>query len=588
MNRWRLGVVSAAVGVAATVLPALTSASAAYAFPAGSVGHDVSYPQCSYSGATTTTIGGLGGSFGIVGVTGGRPWGPNSCSGAEFSWASALPQAPGLYMNTANPAPTSSYYWPTSGTSDPALCSNSASKTDPGCAYDYGWHAAADAVNKEAAAIANASSFTWWLDVETANSWNGDGPSNAADLQGSVDYLRSHGVPAAGIYSTSAQWSSITGGYSATNASTYAADWAPEFTAQYPMTGSPVWVAGLGTSSNASSNCNSSFTGGPVWLAQYSDGSGYDADLACTVANASPSLSFTPASESLTAGAPSAAMQVNLSTPAPAGGLSVSVATSSAAGSFSTTSTGPFAAGPIQLTVQAGTATSPAFYYEDTKAGSPVLTASSSGWTSATQNDSVGAAALSSISVSPGSSSVAAGGTDPVTASGFDAYGNQVSGLNPTWSDSLGGTFSPATGSATTFSAPGGVTGQDTLSATQNGIVGTTTVTVTTQPTIAVSVTQAGSTFTKKRTYQTPARITATSNPGGTAVGAASVSWQAFTGACGATTGSAVSSGSGTTSRSGAYQFNLVTRAKGSFCVEATVSASGYASGSGSGTISVT
>ena len=83
-----------------------TSEPAWASYPSGAVGHDVSYPQCTSSGAPNTKVGGLQGAFGLVGVTGGRPWGPNSCAAAEFSWASGLPNAPGLYMNTANPAPT--------------------------------------------------------------------------------------------------------------------------------------------------------------------------------------------------------------------------------------------------------------------------------------------------------------------------------------------------------------------------------------------------------------------------------------------------------------------------------------------------
>src|SRR6266568_34068 len=109
------------------------------AAPAGSTGHDISYPQCSGS-SISAGAGHLGGQFGIVGVTNGRAWSANPCLGSEYQWAAGLPSTPGLYTNTANPAPTSSYYWPTSGSTDPVLCEKSTSTTDPGCAYDYGWH----------------------------------------------------------------------------------------------------------------------------------------------------------------------------------------------------------------------------------------------------------------------------------------------------------------------------------------------------------------------------------------------------------------------------------------------------------------
>jgi len=95
-----------------------------------------------------------------------------------------------IYVNTGNPAPRSAYYWPVSGARDPALCRDSTSVTDAGCAYDYGWHAAADALAVGARAGV-PKTITWWLDVETVNSWNGDARANAADLQGMVDRLRS-------------------------------------------------------------------------------------------------------------------------------------------------------------------------------------------------------------------------------------------------------------------------------------------------------------------------------------------------------------------------------------------------------------
>ena len=569
----------ALIAASATVF-AVQPAGAAY--PAGVVGHDVSYPQCSSSGSTSTTVGGLGGSFGIVGVTGGRPFGANSCSAAELAWASGLPQPPGLYMNTANPAPTSSYYWPTSGTSDPALCQNSASTTDPGCAYDYGWHAAADALTKEAAGLSGAPTLAWWLDVETANSWNGNGTSNAADLQGATDYLRSHGVPSVGIYSTGSQWSTITGGYSSATAASYASAWAPEFTAQYPMTGSPVWVAGLGDASTANSNCSSGgFSGGQVWLAQYNDGSGYDADLSCQTGG---NLSIGPGPVTLTAGTPSSALDVALSTPAPAAGLAVTVSSSSTAGSFSTSSSGPFSAGPLHLTVTGGGTTSPTFFYEDTKAGNPVLTATSPGWASGNQTDTVNPATLQTITVAASSSTVTSQSTDSLTATGADAYGNVVA-VNPTWASSLGGTFSPNPGPSTTYTAPSG-SGTDTITASQGQVAGQTTVTVTTAPppapTLVVKVT-GGTSSTNHNRISVPFSVSVT-GPSGSGIGGAAVSWKALPGAC-PSTGGSVASGSGTTSSSGTYSSKFSVRSPGSYCVVANASGSGYTSGSGSATV---
>src|SRR5205823_13328293 len=124
------------------------------------------------------------------------------------------------------------------------------------------------------------ASLPWWLDVETANSWNGSTTANAADLQGAVDYLRGHGVPSVGLYSTSNAWNTITGGYSTATAGAYTTAWAAAFTAGYPMTQSPTWIAGAGTSSAASATCSAAgFTGPTPQLAHFNAGSGVDADL---------------------------------------------------------------------------------------------------------------------------------------------------------------------------------------------------------------------------------------------------------------------------------------------------------------------
>ena len=183
----------------------------------GSSGWDVSYPQCGNRLPN-------GGSFAIVGVTHGLPFSVNSCLGGatgEYAWAASL-GTPALYMNTANPAPSSNYYWPASGSYDPALCKDSTSTTDPGCAYDYGWHAAQNALNTALSAIGSvAEGIPWWLDIETGNSWNGNGISNAADIQGAIDFLHAEGVPVLGVNSTSYQWNTITGGYTVSSAPTY-------------------------------------------------------------------------------------------------------------------------------------------------------------------------------------------------------------------------------------------------------------------------------------------------------------------------------------------------------------------------------
>lgn len=76
----------------------------------------------------------------------------------------------------------------------------------------------------------SASAYPWWLDVETANSWE-TGTSglanNVADLQGMVAAFRARGATV-GIYSTTYQWGQITGGSKGGN-----------------LSGLPDWIPGL-------------------------------------------------------------------------------------------------------------------------------------------------------------------------------------------------------------------------------------------------------------------------------------------------------------------------------------------------------
>ena len=309
------------LGFGASVAGAATTAA-----PSGTTGHDVSYPQCSSSDPSTTTVTALGGAFGIVGVTDGLPWSANPCLGSEYHWAAGLAGQPALYTNTANPAPHSSFFWPTSGSSAPALCKDSTSTTDPGCAYDYGWHAAQNALSTSEASVSGAAGLPWFLDVEAGNSWNGNASANTADLQGFADFLRGQGVPSVGIYSSSSAWSTITGGYTVGNAAGYQSAWSSEFTPAYPLSQSPTWVAGAGTSATATSTCSgAAFTGTVPELAQYRDGTGYDADLVCgsSTQQSSFTMSVSPESATVAPGSSTTA-SVSVSESGPAQSVSFS------------------------------------------------------------------------------------------------------------------------------------------------------------------------------------------------------------------------------------------------------------------------
>jgi hypothetical protein len=237
----------------AAALPYLASPAQAAAAGGSRTGYDISFPQCPARFPS-------GGAFGVVGVNNGLPWSANPCLGAEYSWAAGLPDPPGFYMNTSDPGPASSR-WAVPG---PRPCLDPTSYADAGCAYDYGWKAAAYAFMTAATTTSPqaASGDAWWLDVETANSWDGTKAANAADVQGSVDFLRSVGVGSVGVYSTGYQWGLITGGYAISSA--------------------PSWVAGAGGAQDAARRCQpaNAFTGGSMAMVQYV-ARGFDTDYRC-------------------------------------------------------------------------------------------------------------------------------------------------------------------------------------------------------------------------------------------------------------------------------------------------------------------
>jgi hypothetical protein len=242
--------VTAVLSALGLVSPA-PPAPAAKAIARGSIGHDISWPQCGKAFPK-------GSAFGIVGVTDGKPYFGNPCLAAEFAWAEATPGGSGFYMNTANPGTASTVVNWYAQKSPDAGCSPA---NNAACAYDYGWNAAANAVNWAQAKTGKAANRTWWLDIETDNSWSAtDLASNFASIRGSVDFLKAQPGVLVGIYSTRFQWTRITGG------------------AQLPLAN---WVAGARNAAEAKSRCTPdwSASGGPVVLTQFFGQ--FDGDYAC-------------------------------------------------------------------------------------------------------------------------------------------------------------------------------------------------------------------------------------------------------------------------------------------------------------------
>ena len=237
-------------------------------------GNDISHPQCDQQPPADSA-------FGIVGINHGLPFSANPCLQDQYRWAAGRPSGAAVYLNTSNPAQSSTSYWPKSGSNDPARCTDSKSTTDPGCAYDYGWHAAAYALTTGSRLGPAVLGRPWWLDVEAANTWNGNGVANTAVLQGMYDYLRSHGVARVGVYSTGYQWQRITGGYTASTAAAYRKAWSPAVTPDFPLHAAPLWVATGGNSGSAPAKCSTSFTGGPTEMVQFLGKDGFDTNARC-------------------------------------------------------------------------------------------------------------------------------------------------------------------------------------------------------------------------------------------------------------------------------------------------------------------
>jgi hypothetical protein len=189
------------------------------------LGIDVSWPQCGKKLPTNQA-------FGIVGVNGGLATTTNPCLKDQLIWANkslggTIQERLQLYVNTANPGGLNTQSWPNSNVDSSGVlapnpygtCDNSDSLA---CAWQYGWNRSLEDVKDRllpAATLAgintSPSSYIWWLDVETENTWKLSGSlfdhdSNVAVLEGMTSYFSSVNARV-GLYSTGAQWTQIVG-----------------------------------------------------------------------------------------------------------------------------------------------------------------------------------------------------------------------------------------------------------------------------------------------------------------------------------------------------------------------------------------
>lgn len=168
-----------------------------YAYPTNT-GNDLSWPP-----SNCTAIPPAYSVFGIVGVTGGLNFTQNPCLFRESHQFKQL----SLYMNTGYPGPATAQKYANEAKS----CIG---QTSACLAYNYGYAAAQYALLY--ADSQNVNSNTWWLDVETENSWSHKTGENRASIQGAIDAINHESLfikPNIGIYSTPHQWKIITGGW---------------------------------------------------------------------------------------------------------------------------------------------------------------------------------------------------------------------------------------------------------------------------------------------------------------------------------------------------------------------------------------
>ena len=234
-------------------------------------GYDISYPQC--KGKLPS-----GQLFGIVGVNNGFANNTNPCLAKEQAWAASSTGTTvlgkeALYINTGNPA-LASTSWPTDNTSYTGRAITTSYGTcdhtdSASCAYVYGYKKAQEDVLSRG--VTTPTAFEWWLDVETANSWEIDSAAgqarDAAALEGFVQGLQDSGVAKVGLYSTSYQWGQIVGA---------------QVSATSNLNGLDSWLPGASSLAGAQSNCSLSAltTGGKVTVTQYFT-STLDRDISC-------------------------------------------------------------------------------------------------------------------------------------------------------------------------------------------------------------------------------------------------------------------------------------------------------------------
>ena len=232
-------------------------------------GWDISWPQCTAAGATTSRLP-VGGAFAVVGLTRGRPFTANECFAAQWAWAQARPGEPSVYLNVNAPGPRST----SDGQQWVAVCGTGQATSTCGQAYGV---ALARYALARLPGISGSGRPMVWLDVEGPYPggpyWQSGYPGavavNRAVLDGAVETLRASGYRV-GIYSDR--------GTSTAN------DWR-QIMGDYRLLRTQNWVFRSPTA-DGSVLCTpeNSFSGGPVVMVQVQpeqSGQPYDVDHLC-------------------------------------------------------------------------------------------------------------------------------------------------------------------------------------------------------------------------------------------------------------------------------------------------------------------
>ncbi len=212
------------------------------------------------------------------------------------------------------------------------------------------------------------------------------------------------------------------------------------------------------------------------WCTSAVDGAWFNESWNDFTTWSTPTFAFPGAPVSATAGAVSGPLTVSLQLAGIARAdvkpVAVTLSSSSPGATFATSADGPWTS-TLAVEIPTGS-TDAVFYYRDTVAGTPAISAAASGRTTAQQVETVTAGPLARIGISTPSLTLQRGKTYPLSASGSDSYGNSVA-VSPHWSATIG-KLTKLDGPTTTYKAD--KAGTATVAATSGGVTGTVRVTI--------------------------------------------------------------------------------------------------------------